>query len=326
MLPIAERLAKLDGDWWTFSGQVFDDWRLMPYADEPPNAQHVIKPFNIPDWWPRVLAIDWGFSAMMWAGWAAISPDHRIYLYREHTCTKTKVSTWATEIGKITRQECPNGLSDCVLDPSAWHKRGDPYTVAEQFSEYSGLAPRMADNDRLGGKILMQECLRWRPKPAGKLISGEEFDMERAEWIRRNHGTAAFNAYVDRFLPEVEETNIPILQVTEDCPEFCKIIPLCVYNEQNKPGVNKEDVAEFSGDDPYDGGRYLLKAAMRLLESGDKEAKRREEIATVCQAAEKSSDLTSFYMRMANLDAKMRRSKQPTRRRRHYARNRMGYR
>lgn len=324
MLPIAEKLAKLDGDWWTFSGQVFDDWRIQPFADEPPNAQHVIPAFSIPEWWPRILAIDWGYTAMLWAGFAAISPERRIYLHREYACTKTKVSTWATDLGKIVKIECPRGLVDCVLDPSAWNNRGDEFTIAEQFETYSGIVPRKADNDRLGGKILMQEVLRWRPRPVKKLLSGEEFDMERAEWIRRNKGTVAYQNYVNQFVPEVPEDNIPILQVSEDCPEFIRAIPLCVYNDPGKPGLNKEDVAEFNGDDPYDGGRYLVKACMRYLDCSVKEGERREEVAAICQKATSAKDLTHFYMQMANLEAKRHRSAAPVRRRRRYARHSMG--
>lgn len=320
MLPVAERLAKLEGDWWTFTGQVFDDWRVQPFPDEPGNACHIITPQDIPPWWPRVLAIDWGYAAMLWAGFAAISPERRIYLFREYACKQTKVSTWATEIGKMVKHDDGNYVA-YVLDPSAWSHHGDEFTIAEQFQKFSGLIPEPADNDRIGGKVLMQEVLRWRQRPPKKVLPREEFDMEHAEWIRRNKGTAAYEVYVNQFLPEAEETNIPILQVFDTCTEFIRAIPLCVYNDPNKLGVNKEDVAEFNGDDPYDGGRYLVKAAMRYLNSAVNEGKRREEVATVCQQAASASDLTHFYMRMASLEARQRRETQQFfRRGRRYAR------
>ncbi|MFZ2196996.1 MAG: hypothetical protein WAV13_04635 [Thermodesulfovibrionales bacterium] len=325
MLPEAERRAKLDGDWWTFTGQVFDDWRISPFSDEPSNAQHVIKPFKIPDWWPHVLAIDWGFSAMMWAGFGAISPDRRINLFREHTCTKTKISQWATDLGNLVRQDHANYV-DVVLDPSAWSSRGDEFTIAQQFEQYSGLVPRKADNDRLGGKILMQEVLRWRSKPTTKILPGDGFDMQHAEWLRRNKGTPAYNAYVDKYVPEAPEPNIPILQVFDDCTKFIETIPLCVYNDKTKDvgSKNPEDVAEFNGDDPYDGGRYLVKACMRYLDSIGKEAGRREKIEQICQQVQRSGDMTSFYIKMGNLDARSKRHATPRRRLRRYARNRFG--
>ena len=324
MLPEAERRAKLDGDWWTFTGQVFDDWRVQPFADEPANAQHVVVPFVVPEWWPHVLSVDWGYSAMMWAGFAAISPERRIYLYREYHCKQTKVSTWATELGNLARGDCLK-FADIVLDPSAWTSRGDEYTVEEQFRKYSGLLPRKADNDRIGGKILMQECLRWRPRPGTKQVNGmETFDMEHAEWLRRNKGTQAYTSYVNGFILEEPEPNIPILQVFDTCTEFQRAIPLCVYNDQTKVKSSEkspEDVAEFNGDDPYDGGRYLLKAAMRYLDSVGAEAHRREQIAAVCKQAQQAPDLTSFYINMTNLEATQRAVNQPVRRSRRYARH-----
>lgn len=323
MLPEAERRAKLDGDWWTFTGQVFDDWRIQPFQDEPANACHVVPPFTIPEWWPHILAVDWGFAAMMWAGFAAISPDRRIYLYREYAAKQTKVSTWATDLGNLARSDC-GSFNDVVLDPSAWHQLGDEFTIADQFTKYSQLTPRKADNDRLGGKILMQESLRWRSKPTTKVLPSGTFDMERAEWLRRNKGTATYNSYVNMFLPEIPEPNIPILQVFDTCDHFIRTIPLCVYNDTTKEGKNPEDVKEFGGDDPYDGGRYLLKAAMRYLDSTGKEAKRREDIAAVCKQAQSSSDLTGFYMTMNKLERVQRSAATPFRRRRRYARHSLG--
>src|SRR5204862_7592396 len=71
-LPEAEKSAKLYGDWWTFSGQVFDTFRSKHYPDEPENALHIINEFEVPDWWPRVVAIDWGYKAATVAYWASI--------------------------------------------------------------------------------------------------------------------------------------------------------------------------------------------------------------------------------------------------------------
>src|SRR5215510_5008342 len=81
--PEAERKAKKFGDWSAYLGQVFDEFRDKKYPDEPPNALHVVEPFEIPDWWPRMVIGDWGYIAMCYIGFFAISPTGRIYLYRE---------------------------------------------------------------------------------------------------------------------------------------------------------------------------------------------------------------------------------------------------
>ena len=50
-MPEQERRALLYGDWDSFSGQVFTEWRNDPahYADR--RSTHVIAPFRIPDGW-----------------------------------------------------------------------------------------------------------------------------------------------------------------------------------------------------------------------------------------------------------------------------------
>jgi hypothetical protein len=88
----AERRAMILGDWYVFEGQVFDEFRLEPLPDEPANAQHVIEPFAIPFWWPKIISIDWGFKAYTFVIWWAISPSGRVYIYRAYAIKKAKDS------------------------------------------------------------------------------------------------------------------------------------------------------------------------------------------------------------------------------------------
>lgn len=300
-LPAADRAAKLEGDWWTFAGQVFDDWRIAPFPDEPQNACHVIKPFDVPEFWPRVLSIDWGFSAHTIAGWYAINPlpdarrPAKIVKYREHACIKTKISTWATDVARKSEGE---NLSDVVLDPSAWGNRGDEFTIQEQFTQYSGLRPRKADNDRIGGKQLLQDYLRWKPRPA-RVVPQEGFDAELAGRILRIKGPRAHDDYLSLFRPEPPETLLPRLQIFDTCEETIRAIPLCVYDKDNP-----EDVAEFVGDDPYDETRYALKACQHLLDTGKEEQQRQSQIAKACSDAERTGNMTMFYIKMANIEAR----------------------
>lgn len=292
-LPEAERRAKRDGDWWYFAGQVFDDWRENRLSDEPENACHVIEPFDIPLYWPRFLAIDWGYRAMTIALWAAISPDLRLYIYREYSCKEEKISTWATDIGKLSAGE---QLVDAVICKSAYQTRGDETTIAEQFEEYSGLPIRAANNDRIAGLLLMREYLRWRPKPDRKLYPQEEYNQERAAEILRKFGTTAHQQYLDSFQPTKEETNLPQLQVFSTCRELRKCLPLCVYHE-----TKKDDVAQFEDDDPYDCCKYLVIAAedyMRPNPIAVKERKRAEVLAELKQR----NDQTLFYRKMRALE------------------------
>lgn len=311
MLPEAEKRAKLYGDWWTFSGQVFDDWRVEPFVDEPENARHVIKPFEIPNYWPIVLATDWGFSAMTWNGFFAASPQGRAYLFKEYTCKQTQISEWGTKLGLMAQGM---NLVDSVLDPSAWQNTGVDKTVALQLMSTSGIQYRKADNDRVGGKILMQEYLRWRPKPPKKVVQ-TDFDPELASWIFRNKGIQDHARYCDAFIPEVPEGNLPKLQVFEECEEFKRCIPLCVYNsEKSGESRDQEDVAEFKGDDPYDGGRYGIKSVDRYFNQAAREFESVQARDIILKQFESTGDYTTLHRQMEKFEVGERGKRQPMRR------------
>lgn len=290
MLPTeAERRAKKYGDWYTFEGQVFS-FRLEPLPDEPINARHVIEPFTIPVWWPRIAAIDWGFAAHVWIGWAAIAPDGRVYLYREYFQKRKMIAEWASDFKRLSADD---NLESVSLDPSAWQNRGVE-TIDQQFTQYSGYTPERAINDRIGGKLLLHDYLRWTPKPRTKEIAGT-FNAELASKILRNHGQHQYTEYLKAFEEEPEEHNLPKLQIFENCEAVIDAIPNCVYDPENP-----EDVKEFEGDDPYDGIRYVLQAASRYKDTAFSASRRFDHLAMMereYNAGQKRGDMTQFYLK-----------------------------
>ena len=300
----AERRAKIYGDWWIFAGQVFDEWR-DPYAgskfpDEPEHACHVIEDRPIPSWWPKLIAVDWGFSANTWIGWGAVSPDSRLFLYREYCHKHKRIAEWGSDLGRITQPDL-DSLKLTVLDPSAWARRGEEKTIVQQATEASGLRFERADNDRLGGKLWLHEMLRWKPKPAVYTPKDkEEFSVELFEELRRKNGTVAAVEYYDSFQPAAEETNLPKLQVFKSCKRFREVIPTCVYDE--KGGHVAEDVKEFHGDDPYDGGRYLVKAYHRLIQDAVKGGYSHDKLSKIIQSLDESGDWNRYYRQMDRIE------------------------
>lgn len=308
LLPEADKRAKKYGDWWTFSGQVFDDWREEPFADEPPNARHLINPtdIKIPEFAPEIISIDWGYEAKLWCGFGAILPNKRVYIHKEYSVHRTKISTWATEIGRMADQIKDN-LVCTVLCKSAWQNRGDDKTLAQQFQEFSGLTPIQPDSDRITGKLLLQEYLRWRQKPARKKIE-DNFDPDLADKILRIRGLEAYHEYCDLFTDELPETNLPKLIVSPACTELRRAIPLCVY-EDSVEGKPAEDVKEFPGDDPYDGIRYLVQAAQRFLDSSNSRQEELEQRNAIVQKLNAGQiDMTSFYRQLEYQEAQKARS------------------
>jgi hypothetical protein len=309
-----DRRAKLDGDWYTFSGQVFDDYREELFPGEPSNALHVIEPFDIPAWWPKFLAIDWGFSAMTYALWSALSPEGRVYLYKEYSIKQAKISQWATDIGRMSNGE---QLTDIVMCQSAWQQRGDDLNIAEQFTKHSGLRPRLADNARVSGKLLLQEYFRWREKPTRKILPGSEYSNELAAQILRTKGMEAYKSYVISFEPEESETNLPKIQIFNELAVLRKMIPLCIYDDKSK-----EDVAEFDGDDPYDTLRYNIKAVDYYNFSKlQGKSSHLQQLGNVIKDFEQNGDYTSFHRKLEALERKKVGTARPVRRGGSYARS-----
>lgn len=299
LLPESERAAKMDGDWFTFSGQVFSEFRTRPMPNEPPNACHVIKPFPIPIYWPKILGVDWGYAADTAAIWAAISPEGRIYVYRTFKVKKTTVRTWGTTIANLSKYD--GAIIRNPLDPSAWINRGQ-LTIAQEYQEASGFFPEKADNDRHSGVSLIHEYLRFQPLPPKK-VPENGFSLETANQILRVRGLEGYNQYLDLFTPQENEKNIPILQIFDTESSLIEAIQTCQYDDKDL-----EDVKEWNGDDLFDCLRYTLKASKVYLE----ESKRAQKLLLLQESIEsnlaKTGDMHSYYMRMDKLDAERKRS------------------
>ena len=299
-LPAAERKAKIDGDWWVFAGQVFTELRTTRLPLEPENALHVIPRFDIPFWWPKVLAVDWGHRAMVYACWVALSPEGRAFVYREYSKYKMSALQWAADIARLSQFD--ENLVETTLDPSAWQERGHGKTIADLFMEGSGLIPSKADNDRLGGKALVHEFLRWEPRDT-KYVPKTGYSAETANRVFRMHGTRGLEDYERLFRPEPPETEIPRLQFFDDCTLLPETLQICVYDEGKTSKKKVEDVKEFSGDDPYDTIRYALKAIDAYLRSAQTTANKFKEIGKVVEQLKQDNDVTSYYIRMAAVEA-----------------------
>lgn len=291
-LPEAEKRAKKFGDWDAYLGQVFEEFRDKHYPDEPENALHIVEPFEIPNWWPRIVSIDWGFAppAMTWVGYGAISPDRRIYIYREQAWQKTKIEEWAAYVRDFTDVEQPRTIKLCK---SAGQDRGQEHTILEQVSTALNRSVELSNSNpgsRIAGKALLHEYLRWKPKhnPAKEKIP---FNDEHSKWILRNKGLREYNSYVNSYNPIEEETNLPKLLIFKDkCPLLETAIKACSYDK-----TNPEDVAEFSGDDAYDGLRYLVDTAEKYFEECTDEFKKVQKTDELVRKLEHTDDWNAFY-------------------------------
>lgn len=312
--PEAERKAKKFGDWSAYLGQVFDEFRDKHYPDEPDNALHVVEPFDIPSWWPRFVVGDWGFAAMCYIGWYAVSPTKRLYLYRELYWYKTKIAEWAPIVKSFNDQENVKSVKFCK---SASQDRGQEHTIQQQLEEELKCPIELSTNtsgSRIAGKMLIHEYLRWKPKPVVPVNEMPAYSEERAMWLLRNKSLVEYKNYLKMFDPPEEEKNIPRMQIflcKEDnheghpncCPTMIDSIKACNYDAKPASGKAVEDVAEFEGDDPYDDLRYACDTAESFFNQAEDEFKKVLKQATLVEQLKNTQDWTAFYRNARTIEA-----------------------
>lgn len=312
--PEAERKAKQLGDWSAYLGQVFDEFRDKRYPDEPGNALHVIPPILIPDWWPKFYIGDWGFTAMTYIGFYAVSPDRKLYLYRELYWYKTRIEEWAPVVKDFISREKPQIIKFCQ---SANQDRGTDHTVRTQIEEALGCQIELSGNtsgSRIATKMLLHEYLRWKPKPTVEPQNLPPFSEEHAQWLFRNKSTADYKAYLELYNPIEFEESIPRLQILccEDefhdghpncCPIMIDSIKACNYDKKGKDGKAAEDVAEFEGDDPYDDMRYAVDTAERYFAEAGSKFEQIQRQAAIIDKLNRDRDYTAFYRQMRTVEA-----------------------
>lgn len=147
-----------DGNFDILAGQFFPEWN---------EEVHVIEPFDIPADWKRICMMDYGHTAQTALYWAAVSPDGKLYIYRELYRSGLNFSDLADTFVAMT----PNGeeIDYIVADPSIWAKKGENkfgLSGAEIFSDrYKELTKRLprlerANNDRFNGWVAVREYLK----------------------------------------------------------------------------------------------------------------------------------------------------------------------
>lgn len=162
-MPKAERDALMYGNWDSFSGQYFEEWRDNPdhYADR--RYTHVIDPFEIPSGWKIYRSFDWGYAKPFSCGWWAVDYDGVAYRILEYYgCTGTPnqgVRLTAQEVfQKIHQIECEHRWLKGkritgVADPAIFTQDGGPsiYEAAEKCGVYFD----PGDNQRIPGWMQM---------------------------------------------------------------------------------------------------------------------------------------------------------------------------
>ena len=219
--PAALREALLLGKWDAFAGQAFPEFTDDPAHYDDGLYTHVIRPFEIPAHWTRVVSFDHGYTRPFSFGVWAVDEEGRVYRYKElYGCVPGEANRGVMltpgEIGQrlaqLLESEYREGIHITgVADPAIWD-RSRGMSVEEQIRrEFSGVTFVKGDNTRLPGKMQLHERLK--------------FDGEGR----------------------------PMLYVFRNCRDFIRTIPSLVYD-----GHRPEDIDTAGEDHIYDETRYFL--------------------------------------------------------------------
>ena len=219
-MPEAERNALLYGDWDSFSGQVFTEWRNDPAHYQDRIGTHVIAPFAVPPDWSIWCGLDWGYSRPFSVGWYAVDHERRMYAIREYYgCTGTPNQGVKLEPGEVARRIKQIEAEDPNLRGRRIHRIGDP-------------AIWMSDGTESIGDLMSRERVHF-DKGDHARISGK---------MQMHHRLAMTDG-------------IPMLYVFSTCKHFIRTIPALVYDETDVEDINTE-----GEDHIYDQCRYVCMA------------------------------------------------------------------
>lgn len=221
-LPAAEREALMDGNWDSFSGQVFREWINDPKHYEDRQRTHVVKPFRVPDHWTIWCGLDWGYSRPFAVGWYAVDQERRIYMIRElYGMEKDRPNVGVQwEPGQVARKIKEIEAQDPNLKGKRIRRVGDPAIWGSDGTESIG---SLFERER---------------------IYFEKGDHARLDGKMQFHHRLAF-----------DEDGRPMFQVFDTCRHFIRTLPSLVYDE-----VNVEDIDTDGEDHHYDQCRYVFMA------------------------------------------------------------------
>ncbi len=217
-MPEAERNALLYGDWDSFSGQVFTEWRNDSDHYQDRTNTHVIDPFKVPDEWAIWCGLDWGYSKPFSVGWYAVDHERRLYRIREfYGCTGQPNVGVKMEPGEVARQIKRIEADDPNLRGRRINRVGDPAIWGSDGTESIG--------------ALMER----------ERVYFEKGDHARIDGKMQLHHRLAF-----------DENGWPMLYVFSTCKHFIRTVPNLVYDEKDV-----EDIDTDGEDHIYDELRYV---------------------------------------------------------------------
>lgn len=205
-LPEAERNALLYGDWNSYSGQYFSEFRDDPshYIDR--HWTHVIEPFEIPSHWQVYRSFDWGYFRPFSCAWTVVDEDGIAYRILEYYgCGKTPNTglqmTPQNVFAEIHRIECEHRWLKGknihgVADPAIWQCQTG--ASVEQTASKEGIYFSKGDNARIPG------------------------------WLQCHYRLS------------FDENGVPMFYVFKNCKNFIRTVPALVFDDSKIEDIDTD--------------------------------------------------------------------------------------
>ena len=241
----SEQLVKawLDGDFYTVDGAFFDNF-------DP--RKHVMRPANLPEWWVRFRACDWGSAKPFCVLWFAVAsedwvhpetgqlvPKDALVVYNEWYGVRMKpdgtvdankgLRMYSEEVGVgiLERERAQKLKVDYgVMDPSAFISDGGPSHAERMARATAGKVMfRRADNKRAGNLGAMGGWDQVRGRLGGAVVE------------RQNR-----------------EDRVPMLFFFSTCTHILRTLPMMQHDELNPEDLDTtaEDHACFAAGTPIE--------------------------------------------------------------------------
>lgn len=217
-LPEALREAWLNGNWDTFVGQVFREWRNNPEGYKNRRWSHVVDDFDIDESWKIYRGFDFGYAKPFAVIWVAIDHYGRMYLFKEfYGCTRqpdTGVQMQPREIAQRIKEiektdpQLRGRKIYGIADPAIW-----------QMTTGESIADMMAHEG----------------------VYFEKGDHTRLAGLMQIHYRLAF-----------DEEGFPMLYIFRSCQHTIRTLPVLVYDEHKV-----EDVDTTQEDHIFDAMKYV---------------------------------------------------------------------
>lgn len=222
-LPEHLKRQMLEGDWDSFAGQAFSEWR---------REIHVCRPFAIPSYWKRWRANDPGYTDnFVWLWFAVDESGENVYVYREFTRANTDPKlAYSDQAARVAALSIVGG--EIGLPDTAWDEAQETYVPRKEVCSFTVTGQDAFAKNVESGKCMVDyyaengvaDCIRPVHGP-GSRATRKAVLHEYLKVIDGPEGKPTARLHVfDTCLKTIE--SLPMLVVEDHNPEVVADSPL----------------------------------------------------------------------------------------------------